>query len=328
MATEKEIPRSRDVRQQSSIRFPAREAACTGEHPILPASPGSGVEKSGFSAAASNESQVFLALVHRGRNAWWRYVLSLALVALFTFVLSDAPLYVLREHLTYSDTAAFVATNLSFAIALAGLLLAVSCVHRRRMLTMVTPRASFDWRRAGQGFSVWILLAVVVCLIESLWYPERYRISFNPETFLIFVALALILTPLQTTAEELFFRGYLLQGMGLWTRRPVVLALANAIIFMLPHLANPEVAQDALLVPLQYLVIGLLLAAVTLRDGRLELAIGIHAANNLFIALLVNYENSVITTDAVFTVESHPEFSLVALVACSIIAYLWLCRRR
>lgn len=82
--------------------------------------------------------------------------------------------------------------------------------------------------------------------------------------------MTLCLTPLQTATEELLFRGYVMQGLSLLVKRPVAIAVISSVIFTLPHLANPEVARAPLLVPLQYVTIGLLLAAVTLRDGRLE----------------------------------------------------------
>lgn len=45
----------------------------------------------------------------------------------------------------------------------------------------------------------------------------------------------------------------------------------------------------------------MLLATITLRDGRLELAIGLHAVNNVLLALVANYEGSALMTESVFT---------------------------
>ena len=125
-------------------------------------------------------------------------------------------------------------------------------------------------------------------------YPDRYYVSFNADRFFLFAAVALVVTPIQTTTEELVFRGYLMQGLSLLARRPAVIAVLSALVFTLPHLMNPEVEHGALLLAASYFTIGLLLAVVTLRDGRLELAIGVHAANNLLLALVANYEGSVL----------------------------------
>jgi hypothetical protein len=67
---------------------------------------------------------------------------------------------------------------------------------------------------------------------------------------------------------------------------------------------------------------------VTLRDGRLELAIGLHAVNNVLLALVANYEGSVLMTESIFTArELDPVFSLVSLIAAAFIFHAWIFRR-
>jgi len=93
---------------------------------------------------------------------------------------------------------------------------------------------------------------------------------------------------------------------------------------MLPHLANPEVSAGPVLLALFYFSFGAFLALITLKDNGLELALGAHAGNNLFTALLVNYEGGALTTPAIFTAtELDPLFNLVtSLVAMAI--FYWL----
>jgi hypothetical protein len=72
---------------------------------------------------------------------------------------------------------------------------------------------------------------------------------------------------------------------------------------------------------LYYLMMGAFFALVTLRDNRLELAIGAHAANNLFVALLVNPGQSGMPTQAVWqTIGDH---SLYGLFATGVIAAIF-----
>ena len=71
-----------------------------------------------------------------------------------------------------------------------------------------------------------------------------------------------------------------------------------------------------------YFTIGLLLAVVTLRDGRLELAIGVHAANNLVLVLVANYDGSVLATESILTAAKFdPALSFVSLVVGAVIFY-------
>lgn len=269
-------------------------------------------------------THAYLALVREGRNDWWRYVLSVVFILIFYVVLSSAPFELIRDAQSVDRLSVFIALNAGALIGFAGLVVAMAAIHRRRLMSLVTPYAKFDWRRAGEGFAVWFAFAALASAIESALFPGRYRFTFNPETFFLFAAIALCLTPLQAASEELLFRGYVMQGVGLVVKRPIVIAVISSVIFTLPHLSNPEVASHAVLVPASYFVMGLTLAAVTLKDGRLEAAIGLHAANNLFTGLIANYEASALTTDAIFTSTLDPVFAFPALVGAGAATYLLL----
>jgi membrane protease YdiL (CAAX protease family) len=212
---------------------------------------------------------------------------------------------------------------------LAGLALAVKLIHRRPLASLITPDARVDWRRAGRGAVAWMAIAAAIVVVEHALYPDRYYLSFNPERFFVFLALVLVLTPIQTTTEELVFRGYAMQGLALLTRRPALLAVASSLIFTAPHLLNPEVHEyGVLIMAANYFAIGMLLATVTLRDGRLELAMGLHAVNNVFLALVANYEGSALTTESIFTArELDPVFTLVTLVLGALAFHGWIFRR-
>lgn len=263
----------------------------------------------------------YLALAERGRNAWWRYVLGVVTVVFFFEVLGYVPYRLIEAYTAFDPLLQFVALNLGVLVGLGGLAIAVVCIHRRSLLSLVTPYARIDWRRMMTGAAVWAVFAALCSVVEAVVYPGRYRLTFNPEIFLLSAALALLLTPLQTATEELIFRGYFMQSLGLLLKRPWPLILISAALFTLPHMLNPEVAIAPLLVLPQYFIIGALLAAVTLKDGRLELAIGIHAANNLFTGLVANIEPSVISTAAIFTSEFDPAYALVALAFASVATY-------
>ena len=275
------------------------------------------------------QTEGYLDLARRGRNDWWRYLLGGATIVFFWLVLGYVPYFLLR-HAGLSDALFdFVAINLSIFMMLAGLAVTVKLIHRRSLRSLVAPDERIDWARIARGAVVWTVLATIVALIEHLAYPERYYLSFDPARFFMFMALVLTLTPLQSAVEELVFRGYVMQGLGLLTRRPLAIAVLSGIVFTLPHLLNPEVREHgAVIMAANYFAIGVLLATVALRDGRLELAIGLHVANNVFLALVANYEGSALMTESVFTArELDPVFSLVTLIAGAIAFHWWIFRR-
>lgn len=276
------------------------------------------------------QTERYLDLARQGRNGWWRYALGVFIIAFFWLVLGHVPYILLvSSGVETSPLLDFIAINFSIFMMLAGLAVTVGLIHRRPLRSLVTPEARVDWPRAGRGALVWAVIAALVVVIEHLLFPERYYLSLDPERFLPFLAAVLVLTPIQCATEELVFRGYAMQGLGLVTRRPALIAAAGSLIFTVPHLMNPEVGQHgALIMAANYFAIGLLLASVTLRDGRLELAIGLHAVNNVLLALVANYEGSALMTESIFSArELDPVYSLVSLIAASFLFHAWIFRR-
>lgn len=91
---------------------------------------------------------------------------------------------------------------------------------------------------------------------------------------------------------------------------------------MFPHLLNPEVKRGAVLMAMYYFSFGALAAFLTLKDNRLELALGVHAANNLSL-VFINTEDSVIPTPSIWTVKEtgSPGVDLVVFLIQSAIFY-------
>jgi membrane protease YdiL (CAAX protease family) len=202
-------------------------------------------------------------------------------------------------------------------------LLAVRFLHARPMKTLITAETRIRWGRMFVGAVLWFVIASLISLIEALLYPGRYVFSFQPLTLLIFTLFALILIPIQTSSEELFFRGYLLQWMGLRLKNIWVLSFLNGILFFLPHAVNPEMAVDAVLVGLGYFVVGFFYAFITLKDNGMELALGMHAANNLFATVVANYAITALPSPSLFTIQVlDPVYGLIAVVGGSIVFYV------
>jgi membrane protease YdiL (CAAX protease family) len=275
------------------------------------------------------QTERYLDLAREGKNEWWRYALGVMTIAFFWLALGYVPYLLLVGAGLGSQLFDYLAVNFSIFMMLAGLLLTVKVIHRRPLLSLITPEARVDWPRVARGALVWAVIAAVVVAIEHALFPDRYFLSFDAELFFVFLVVVLVLTPIQAGTEELVFRAYAMQGLALLTRRPALVAVASSLIFTVPHLLNPEVHEHGILVmAANYFAIGMLLATITLRDGRLELAIGLHAMNNVFLALVANYEGSALTTESVFTArELDPLYTLVTLVIGALVFHRWVFRR-
>ena len=276
----------------------------------------------------------FLELAKRGKNEWWRYFISWGLIisvvvgANIVLILAILLPQLLRSGQEFDlanlePLTVLVVSLIPFAL-LFGLMGVVSrLIHQRPFLTLITPLQHFSWKRFGQGALIWGLLVAITCLAEALLNPGRYQLQFQPVPFFRFLPFLLFLIPFQTSAEELIFRGYLPQGLGMLAKTPAIPVLLSSALFMLLHLANPEVAADPLLTSAYYLGMGLFLSAITLRDNRMELALGVHLATNLFVSLFVNTADSALQTPAVFMVtEIDPLYNLVSFLAAAGLFYL------
>jgi CAAX protease family protein len=227
----------------------------------------------------------------------------------------------------------YLILNIAFFFLFAGIWLVVRVFHERSLRTVVTGRPAIDWRRIRLGFVVWFFMGFLGSLVEFVIWPGTFSVGLRLSSlipFIIFALLACIVTPIQTTSEELFFRGYLVQAGTLISRNRFFLALMSGLLFALPHALNPEVAEGFALVMLSYFVLGVFLAWISLKDGTLELAIGLHAANNLFAALVVTYPNSALPTPAIISTNHFsPIYNLVSeLVLCALFYWIVFSQRR
>jgi membrane protease YdiL (CAAX protease family) len=136
--------------------------------------------------------------------------------------------------------------------------------------------------------------------------PENYQWNFNLNKFLVLLVIAVLLIPLQTSFEEYLFRGHLMQGLGVITKTRWFPLFFTSIVFGLLHIANPEVSKLGYELLIYYIGTGFFLGILTLMDEGLELALGFHAANNLFTALLVTSDWTVFQTDSVLIDMSEP----------------------
>ena len=98
----------------------------------------------------------------------------------------------------------------------------------------------FRWWRVALGFWVWLILIGGPVVISLAMTPELYRFNYQPETFIPFAVIGLLLLPIQTTAEELFFRGWVLQWAGKRIGNIVALSVISGVAFSIPHLLNPR----------------------------------------------------------------------------------------
>lgn len=216
----------------------------------------------------------------------------------------------------------FLWMMLPFSFVFITLLVCLTKIHKLPLLKIFTSRDAFDWKRFFVAFSLWSLMVIVVTSFE-LMLNDDFEIIFNAQKFLTLFCLSLMLLPIQTSAEELMFRGYILQGLKQRTGSAIQSIVISGLMFGMMHIANPEIIKMGYHVLLYYVAVGIVLGFIVYFDSGLELSLGFHAANNLITALLITADWQAFQTDAIIKDNNPPGNGYLGIFLASIMLSLF-----
>lgn len=266
---------------------------------------------------------MYIEQAYKSQHEFWRYLLGIVVVffgwqvfgavplmaALFTKenpmkILASGDMGVMSEALG-ANLFLFLML-LTFAIGLACLFIWIKLVHKQAIKELTTSRRKIDWGRIFFAFILWSVISVAFVIIDIQLSPDDYEFNFNLKPFLILAAVSIVLIPIQTSMEEYYLRGYMMQGIGILARNRWVPLFFTSILFGLMHILNPEVEKLGYGIMVYYIGTGFFLGILTLMDEGLELPLGFHAANNLTTALLVTADWTAFQTDSIYRDVSEP----------------------
>ena len=263
---------------------------------------------------------MYIEQVRKQTNAFWLYfigVLVLGVVVLIGNVpfgvaivaeagVDAAQLSIAEQMKVLPSNTTLFFLLLPFSFVFVAILLVNKVLHKLSLRELITSRAKVDWKRIGFGFGTVAIVSVLMLVVSYFIDPESMQWNFKPKSFALLAIISIIMVPLQTSAEELFFRGYLMQGLGSVFSMRLLPFLITSTFFGLLHFANPEVDKLGNIILITYLSTGFFLGAITLMDEGLELALGFHAGNNLFLSLFLTSDWTVFQTDSLFLDMSEP----------------------
>lgn len=128
----------------------------------------------------------------------------------------------------------------------------------------------------GFGFLIFGLYYVGFATLDGSLTTHNSVHPLNSGMFWLYIVLILVIVPFQCYAEELLFRGYLMQTVGRWLKNPVWAIIIPAPIFMVLH-------GYGLWGLLSVLTMALIAGFLCWYTGGLEAGIGLHIANNVSI---------------------------------------------
>ena len=270
---------------------------------------------------------MYIAQAYKFKHDVWRYVVGIIIIFLIGWqLLGTIPLTIvsfleagsLSEFLSAGEESSFASlfppkSNLYLLLILLtfiggfiSLIFVIKYIHKQTLTQLTTSRKKIDWRRFFFGFGLIATLSIVTTVLDFYSNPENYVVQFELIPFLIMLVIVVTLIPIQTSFEEFFFRGYLMQGIGIAAKNKWVPLLITSVIFGGLHFFNPEVEKIGNIAMVYYIGTGFFLGIITLMDEGMEISLGFHAGTNLIIALLVTSDWTVFQTNSILLDLSDP----------------------
>jgi membrane protease YdiL (CAAX protease family) len=216
-----------------------------------------------------------------------------------------------------------------FIFAMLAFMLAIKYLHKLPFQRLITPNFSIDYKKIFFGFGLWFILGLILEGIVAFIHPEIYYWNFKPINWIILLIICIVLLPIQTSLEELVIRGYMMPGISLITNNKWVPWVITSVIFGLIHGANPEVERFGFwTMQIYYIGAGLFLGLITVLDDSLELALGVHAATNIFGAAFFSFDGSVLQTDSMIKCSIVNPYIMITTFLLGSLAFMLICNNK
>jgi len=219
---------------------------------------------------------------------------------------------------------------LTFPVGCLGLYFMQKVIHQRSVMSLHNALSKLRWGWMIEGFVLsWLVIGVFMFLGSKLGLVD-IRLNFNAQVFFGFALASLVFIPLQAGTEEVVFRGYFNQALTHLTKNKWVAFIVTSLAFMAMHLSNPEALDGAAagtlpIVMSGYFFFGFAMCLLVWLDDGIETAIGVHAGNNCFAAIVVNYEGSVLPTPSIFMAVPDAVSDAIStiIILAIIVAIMW-----
>lgn len=214
------------------------------------------------------------------------------------------------------------AVSLGQFIPILAAVIGATYLFKRKPITVITSRGHFSFKIFCIGALSWGGLLVLGSLMSWALDPSSLKFTFNLTTFIPALIVLILLLPIQVSAEEVFFRGFIPQSLSRTKLSDGLIVLISSLLFAVPHLLNPEAQAEPLWSLLAYTAMGFGWLQAAKWFGGLEIAIGAHLVNNFFGLAIVGYENSVVAPSSIWI--GPPAQMQSTAIALWVIVGIWL----
>ena len=226
----------------------------------------------------------FLTNSESGRNDFSSYTLTICLILIAYGFLGSLPLLIdlrlsgsdLNDVMSIEHMARILGKNrllvhllLPFVFIFAALYVGITRFHKRNFLSVLTSAPHFRWKRFFTAFSLWWVVMLAFVLFE-FFMGNELKLNLDINKFIPLVIISFLLIPIQTTAEEVLFRGYLAQALYRKIGSYLHVIITTSAFFALMHAFNPEVATLGYGILSYYFLTGVFLAVMTIMDDGMD----------------------------------------------------------
>ena len=245
----------------------------------------------------------------KGKNNFWRYIVMFAAVLIASNTIGAIPLFIAYavKSAANPEIIAKIAANPSdlgvlgldqnvglllmlipFVAGVFAFILLVKPLNGRTLKQTINGTSSIRWKRFFISALIWAILSGLYLFIYIGIDPSNFTLNNKTITLFYLAIISLLFIPFQASFEELLFRGYLMQGFAVLLRNRWFPVLMTSVLFGLMHSLNPEVKDFGFLTMMpQYLLFGLVFGITSIMDDGIEVAMGAHTANNIFLCIFV-----------------------------------------
>jgi membrane protease YdiL (CAAX protease family) len=257
-----------------------------------------------------------------GKNSFWRYIVMFGAVLIASNTIGGIPLFIGYAIKTASSPELIgqIAADPSdmgalgfdpnvglllmlfpFVAGIITFILLVKPLNGRTLKQTINGTRSIRWKRFFISAFVWTVLSGLYLIVYIKFNPANFTLNNNTVTLLYLVVISVLLIPFQAAFEEVLFRGYLMQGFSVLIRNRLFPLIMTSVLFGLMHSLNPEVKDFGFLTMMpQYILFGLVFGIATVLDDGIEVAMGAHAANNIFLCIFLTNSSSALQTSALY----------------------------
>lgn len=241
-----------------------------------------------FIAPARMRSEVWRLLLGLGLGAIVMIALNLGLITLTASLLGPVQADNFMAGLDDARTPMTTFyTLVSFVCITLGVFVAVYVLHDRNPLTLFGPLGP-----AIAGF--WVVAKILTVLYAlllvlppwSMGEPLLPNLAFGSWVALLPFSLCAVL--IQSSAEEVVFRGYIQQQLAARFSNPWVWMVLPSLLFGFGHYIPAQAGENAAFIAIWAALFGLLMADLTARAGHLGPAIAVHFVTNISALLLTS----------------------------------------